>query len=55
MKKITLSDDSYWKLIEIKTRMRCRTWKELVDKLHAESQPGTSRPITVPEERIGRR
>lgn len=47
MKKITLTDDSYWKLLEIKTKKRCRTWKELIDKLAAESERGTSKLMTV--------
>ena len=41
MKKITLADDSYWKLLEIKTKMRCQTWKELIDKLYIESERRT--------------
>ena len=34
MKKITISDESYWKLLEIKVRLKCRTWKETINKLH---------------------
>lgn len=34
MKKITLSDDSYWKLLEIKVKLKCRTWKEVTDELY---------------------
>ena len=34
MKKITIPDESYWKLLEIKVKLRCRTWKETIDKLH---------------------
>ena len=48
MRKITLSDDSYWKLLEIKTKMRCRTWKELIDKLHAEFERRASKLMTGP-------
>lgn len=33
-KHITLSEESYWKLIEIKTSLRCKTWEELADRLH---------------------
>jgi predicted CopG family antitoxin len=34
MKKITISDDSYWKLLEIKVKLKCRTWKETIYELH---------------------
>ena len=34
MKKITIPDDSYWKLLEIKVKLRCGTWKETIDKVH---------------------
>jgi len=33
MKKITISDESYWKLMEIKVRLKCVTWKETISKL----------------------
>jgi hypothetical protein len=38
VKKISLEDETYWKLLDLKVRMKCRTWKELVDKLHAECE-----------------
>jgi hypothetical protein len=34
MKKISLSEESYWKLIELKSKFRCTTWKDLVDVIH---------------------
>ena len=34
MKKISLDDDTYWKLLNLKVQMKCRTWKELIDRLH---------------------
>lgn len=34
MKKISLDDETYWKLLNLKVKMKCGTWKELVDKLH---------------------
>lgn len=34
MKKITISDDSYWKLLEIKVKLKCRTWKETINELY---------------------
>ena len=33
-KSITFREDSYWKLLEIKAKLRARTWDELVDKLY---------------------
>ena len=33
MKKISLNDDSYWKLLEIKAKLKCGTWKETIEKL----------------------
>ena len=34
MKKITISDDSYWKLLEIRVKLKCRTWKETINELY---------------------
>jgi len=34
MRKITISDESYWKLMEIKVKLKCRTWKETINELH---------------------
>jgi len=34
LKKITLHDDSYWKLQELKAKLHCTTWQELVNKLY---------------------
>ncbi len=34
MKKITISDESYWKFLEIKVKLKCRTWKETINELH---------------------
>ena len=34
MKKISIPEESYWKLIELKSKYRCNTWKELIDLLH---------------------
>lgn len=34
MKKISLPEDSYWKLVELKGKFRCTTWKDLVDLIH---------------------
>ena len=34
MKKISIPDESYWKMVELKVRLRCRTWRELIDKLY---------------------
>ena len=34
MKKITISDESYWKLMEIKVKLKSRTWKETINELH---------------------
>ncbi len=37
MKKISLSEESYWKLVELKARSRCRTWEELIDLFYKRS------------------
>ena len=34
MKKITIPEEAYWKLMEIKVKLKCRTWKDLANKLH---------------------
>jgi len=34
MKKISLDDETYWKLLDLKVKMKCRTWKELIEKIH---------------------
>jgi len=33
-KSITLREDKYWKLLELKARLKARTWDEFVDKLY---------------------
>lgn len=33
-KQISLHEDRFWKLLEIKARLKARTWDELVDKLY---------------------
>jgi len=33
-KSITFREDKYWKLLELKARLKARTWDELVDKLY---------------------
>ena len=32
--QITLREESYWKLEELKVRLRCRTWDEFAEKIH---------------------
>jgi len=34
MKKVTISDESYWKLMEIKVKLKCATWRETINELH---------------------
>jgi len=31
---ITISKESYWKLMEIKVELRAMTWDELIDKIY---------------------
>ena len=31
---ITIEKESYWKLKEIKVKLRCSTWDELIDKVY---------------------
>ncbi len=33
-KSITLRENRYWKLMELKAKLKARTWDELVDKLY---------------------
>jgi len=33
-KSITFREDKYWKLLELKARLKAKTWDELVDKLY---------------------
>lgn len=33
-KKITLKPESYWKLVELKTTLRCETWEDFANVLH---------------------
>jgi len=34
VKKISIPEESYWKLIELKAKLHCKTWKELIDLLY---------------------
>ena len=34
VKKLTISDEAYWKLMEVKVKLRCETWDEFADKIH---------------------
>lgn len=34
VKKVTLDDESYWKLRELKTKFRKTTWKELIEEMY---------------------
>ena len=40
MKKITIPDDSYWKLLELKAKLHCKTWKDLIDLLYGRNITG---------------
>lgn len=33
MRKVSLDEETYWKLVNIKARLKCRTWRELADRL----------------------
>jgi len=33
-KQISLHEDKFWKLLEVKAKLKARTWDELVDKLY---------------------
>jgi hypothetical protein len=33
MKKLTISDGAYWKLMEAKVKLRCETWDEFADRI----------------------
>ncbi len=34
VKKLTISDEAYWKLMEVKVKLRCETWEEFANKIH---------------------
>ena len=34
VKKLTISDEAYWKLMEVKVKLRCETWDEFADIIH---------------------
>ena len=34
VKKLTVSDEAYWKLMEVKVKLRCETWDEFADRIH---------------------
>jgi len=34
MKKISIPEESYWKLAELKAKLHCKTWKELIEVLY---------------------
>jgi len=34
VKKLTVSDDAYWKLLEVKVRLRCESWDDFADKVY---------------------
>jgi len=34
VKKLTISDKAYWKLMEVKVKLRCETWEEFADRIH---------------------
>ena len=42
MKKISLDDETYWKLLDLKVKMKCRTWRELIDKLYEVKEKGSN-------------
>jgi len=31
---ISMEKDAYWKLKEVKARLRCNTWEEFADKIY---------------------
>jgi predicted CopG family antitoxin len=33
VKKLTVSDEAYWKLMEVKVKLRCETWEEFADRI----------------------
>lgn len=33
-KTISIMEESYWKLMELKVRLRAETWDSLIDKLY---------------------
>jgi len=32
--KITIKDETYFKLLELKAKLKVKTWEELVNKIH---------------------
>ena len=44
MKKISIPEESYWRLIELKARLRCRTWRELIDIIYKNKEYLEMRP-----------
>jgi len=34
MRKISLDDETYWKLLDLEVKMKCSTWRELIEKIH---------------------
>jgi len=34
MPKITIKDETYFKLLELKAKLKAKTWEELVDKIY---------------------
>ena len=34
VKKITISDEAYWKLMELKAKLRAETWDDLIEKIY---------------------
>jgi len=34
MPKISVDDETYWKLQELKIKLKARTWKELIAKIY---------------------
>ena len=33
-KHLTLTEDSYWKLLELRAMLKVETWEELIDELY---------------------
>jgi len=34
MKKISIQEESYWKLVELKAKYHCKTWEQLINLLY---------------------
>ena len=49
MKKISIPEESYWKLLELKARFHCKTWKELIDLLYRRNVKGVQLGAKVNE------